>query len=52
MKQRELAEKTGVNEHTLSALVSERRPPSMEVAYKIAHALDLNVMEIWIYKPE
>jgi putative transcriptional regulator len=47
IKQTEFAKKAGIGSNTLSLLVKGHRLPSLEVAYKIAHELDLNVMEIW-----
>jgi putative transcriptional regulator len=47
IKQKEFAERIGIGSATLSQLVRERSLPTLEVAYKIAVELDMNVMEIW-----
>ena len=43
-----VAEKSGVNKATLSNVISDRHSPSIEVALRIAKALDLKVEDIWI----
>lgn len=48
LKQNFIAEKTGISVSALSSLVTEKSLPTLEVAYRIAAELDLNVMEIWV----
>lgn len=52
LKQNFLASKCGISVSALSSLVTEKTLPTLEVAYRIAAALDLNVMEIWVLKQE
>lgn len=52
IKKTYLAKKSGINNGTLSRLVSNQSLPSLDVAYRIAEELDLNVMEIWVKKNE
>lgn len=47
-KQVWLASKSGVNNTTLSNIISNRHNPSIEVALKIAKGLNLKVEDIWI----
>lgn len=47
IKQGGFAEKIGISPTTLSALVNGKNLPTLDVAYRIAEELDLNVMEIW-----
>jgi putative transcriptional regulator len=46
----EFAERVGVSPATISQLVNNKSLPTLEVAYKIAVELDMNVMEIWRIK--
>lgn len=48
LKQNFIADKSGISVSALSALVTEKTLPTLEVAYRIAAELDLNVMEIWV----
>jgi putative transcriptional regulator len=50
LKQSWLAERTGITRTTLSFLVNNKTLPTLEVAYKIAVELDMNVMDIWQIK--
>lgn len=52
LKQNFIAEKTGISVSALSALVTGKTLPTLEVAYRIAAELDLNVMEIWVLNNE
>lgn len=47
IKKGEFADKIGVGRGTLSAWCNDKAVPSLEMAYKVAEELDLNVMEIW-----
>lgn len=52
IKQTEFCERVGISRTALSQLVTGKSLPTLEVAYKIAKALDLNVMEIWVMEDE
>jgi putative transcriptional regulator len=52
LKQKFVAEKARVSYPTFNILVNNRALPTLEVAYRIGEALDLNVEEIWIRVPE
>lgn len=47
IKQTWLAKRAGVNTSTLSNIVNGRHLPSIEVALKIAKALNVDIDEIW-----
>jgi putative transcriptional regulator len=47
IKQTEFSKSVGIGRGTLSQLVTNKSLPSLEVAYKIAVELDMNVMEVW-----
>jgi putative transcriptional regulator len=47
IKHGDFAQRVGISQATMSALVNERNLPTLPVAYRIAKELDLNVMEIW-----
>ncbi|MBP1961158.1 helix-turn-helix transcriptional regulator [Paenibacillus aceris] len=48
IRQNEFALKVNISQTTLSKLVNNKSLPTLDVAYRIAVELDLNVMEIWI----
>jgi putative transcriptional regulator len=48
IRQTEFAEQVGIGRATLSQLVNNKSLPTLEVAYRIAQELDINVMEIWV----
>lgn len=50
IRQNDFAEKVEVAPSTLSQLTNNKSLPTLEVAYRIAAELDLNVMEIWVLK--
>lgn len=50
IRQNVFAEKVGLSKSALSQLVTGKTTPTLEVAYRIAKELDLNVMEIWVIK--
>ena len=52
LKQNFIAEKVGVSVSALSSLATEKSLPTLDVAYRIAAELDLNVMEIWVLNNE
>lgn len=48
IKQTEFCDRVGISRSALSQLATGKTLPTLEVAYKIAKELDLNVMEIWV----
>jgi putative transcriptional regulator len=47
LTQRDLSEKAGISETSISGLVRGRTSPSIEVALKLAHVLEKSVEELW-----
>ncbi|MCF8564547.1 helix-turn-helix transcriptional regulator [Alicyclobacillus tolerans] len=47
IKNRWLAEQTGIKEQTISELVNGKRKPSLDNALKIARVLGTTVEELW-----
>jgi putative transcriptional regulator len=45
-----LADQVGVSNNTVGDWINKGRVPELEVAYRVAEVLDLNVMEIWVKK--
>lgn len=43
-----VADKAKVSLPAFSSLVNNRSLPTLEVAYRIAEVLEMNVMEIWV----
>jgi putative transcriptional regulator len=52
LRQDWLANRAGIHNATLSRLVTGKTVPTMEVAYRIASALDLHVDEIWVWEDD
>jgi DNA-binding XRE family transcriptional regulator len=52
IKKGEFADKLGVSRGTLSVWCNDKGIPTLEMAYRVAEELDLNVMEIWIRNKE
>jgi putative transcriptional regulator len=53
MTQAELAKRVGVTRQTIIAIEHGRYSPSLEVAFQIAHALDVTLDEVFQYvQPE
>jgi DNA-binding XRE family transcriptional regulator len=48
IRQTDFAARAGISTAALSQLVNGHTLPTMEVAYRIAEELDLNVMQIWV----
>lgn len=49
MTQQQLAEAVGVSRQTIVAIERNKYPPSLEVAFRIAHALDVPLTEaFWL----
>ena len=52
MTQAELADRIGVTRQTIIAIEQGRYSPSLEVAFKIAHALGVRLDEVFQYPEE
>ena len=50
MTQAELAERIGVTRQTIIAIEHGRYSPSLEMAFQIAHALDVTLDEVFLYQ--
>ena len=51
MTQQELAEKIGVTRQTVIAIEGDKYSPSLEVAFRIAHAFGVPLQEVFQYEP-
>jgi len=51
MTQHTLAEKVGVSRQTILAIEAGKYSPSLELAFKIAKAFDVNITEVFDYQP-
>ena len=52
MTQKELAEKDGVTRQTIIALEQQKYSPSLELAFRIAHAFGVSLDEVFSYESE
>jgi putative transcriptional regulator len=52
MTQQALAEKVGVTRQTVIAIEQDKYSPSLEVAFRIAHAFGVPLDEVFQYEPE
>jgi putative transcriptional regulator len=50
MTQAELAEKVGVTRQTINAIEQNKYSPSLETAFKIAHAFGVEIGAVFSYK--
>jgi putative transcriptional regulator len=50
MTQQELAEKVGVTRQTVIAIEQDKYSPSLEVAFRIAHAFGVPLEEVFQYE--
>ena len=50
MTQQELAEKVGVTRQTVIAIEGDKYSPSLEVAFRIAHAFGVPLEEVFQYE--
>jgi putative transcriptional regulator len=50
MTQQELAEKVGVTRQTVIAIEGDKYSPSLEVAFRIAHAFKVPLEEVFQYE--
>ena len=51
MTQKELAEKTGVTRQTIIAIEAAKYSPSLELAFKIAQAFEVELADVFAYEP-
>ncbi len=52
MTQQALAEKVGVTRQTIIALEQEKYSPSLELAFRIAHAFGVSLEEVFTFDAE
>lgn len=52
MTQQELADRVGATRQTIHAIESSKYGPSLELAFKIAAALNKTIGEVFEYKPQ
>jgi putative transcriptional regulator len=52
MTQKELAQKVGVTRQTIVAIENAKYSPSLELAFRIAHAFDKPLEEVFSYDPK
>ena len=50
MTQQALADKVGVTRQTINAIEAAKYSPSLEVAFKIADAFGVSILEVFTYK--
>lgn len=48
MTQQQLAEKVGASRQTIVAVEAEKYTPSLELAFKIAHAFNIEIGEVFM----
>ena len=52
MTQKELAELIGVSRQTIMAIEGNKYPPSLEVAFRIAHVFGVSIEDVFFYEPD
>ena len=52
MTQQQLAEKVGVTRQTIIAIENGKYSPSLELAFRIAHAFNAPLEEVFSFNPE
>jgi putative transcriptional regulator len=52
MTQQQLAEKAGVSRQTINAIEAGKYSPSLELAFRIAHAFGVKLEEVFEYELE
>ena len=52
MTQKELADLAGVTRQTIIALEQGKYAPSLDLAFRVALALDVNLENVFSYEPE
>ncbi len=50
MTQKELAKLIGVSRQTIMAIEGNKYPPSLEVAFRIAHVFGTSIEDIFVYE--
>ncbi len=49
MTQKELAELIGLSRQTIMAIEGNKYPPSLEVAFRIAHVFGISIEDVFFY---
>lgn len=52
MTQQQLAEKTGVSRQTIIAIEAGKYSPSLELAFRIARAFNVQIDQVFSFEPE
>ncbi len=52
MTQKELAKLVGVSHQTTNAIEGDKYPPSLQVAFRIAHVLGTSIEDVFFYEPD
>ncbi len=52
MTQKELANFVGVSRQTINAIEGDKYSPSLEVAFRIAHAFGASIEDVFLYVPD
>ena len=52
MTQKELAKLIGVSRQTIMAIESNKYPPSLEVAFRIARVFGTSIEDVFFYEPD
>ena len=52
MTQKELAKLIGVSRQTIMAIEGNKYPPSLEVAFRIAHVFGISIGDVFFYEPD
>jgi putative transcriptional regulator len=52
MTQEALAKKVGVTRQTIIAIEKQKYSPSLELAFRIAHAFEVPLEEVFSFEPE
>lgn len=52
MTQQALADEVGVTRQTIVAIEKGKYPPTLEIAFRIAHVFGVSISEVFSYDPE
>jgi putative transcriptional regulator len=52
MTQKELAKHVGVSRQTIMAIEASKYPPSLEIAFRIAHCFAVSVEDVFLYQED
>ena len=52
MTQKELADRAGVTRQTIIALEQDKYSPSLDLAFRVALALEANLEDVFSYEPD